>query len=68
MLPGRGKIWLKLELENDLEGLILNLQNVYYLSNSLYNLVSLGLFNNSGIYHNNAYKNLYQIGSKKVLV
>ena len=65
--PRRGKIQLRLGLENNSEGLILNLQNVYYLPNSPCNLVNLGLLNNSGIYHDNKHENLYQIGSRKVL-
>ena len=65
--PGRGKIRLRLGLEDDSEGLILNLQNVYCLPYSPCNLVSLGLLNNSGIYHDNEHENFYQIGSRKVL-
>ena len=65
--PERGKVRLRLGLEDDSEGLILNLQNVYYLPNSPCNLVSLGLLNNSGIFHNNEHENLYQITSKRVL-
>ena len=65
--PGRRKFCLRLGLEDDLDGLILNLQNVYYLLNSLCNLVNLGLLNNNGIFHNNKHKNLYQITSKRVL-
>lgn len=51
--PGRGKVRLRLGLEDNSEGLILKLRNVYYLPNSPCNLVSLGLLNDSGIYHNN---------------
>lgn len=68
ILSRKRKIWLGLGLKNNLKGLILNLENVYYLSNSLYNLVNLGLFNNSNIYYNNEFENFYQIGPKKVLV
>lgn len=67
MSLGKGKIRLRLELKNDSNGLILNLQNVYYFPNSPCNLISLGLLNNSSIYHDNKHKNPYQIGSKKVL-
>ena len=56
---GRREVRLRLGLEDDSEGLILNLQNVYYLPNSPCNLVSLGLLNNSGIFHNNKHENLY---------
>ena len=65
--PGRRKVCLRLGLEDDLEGLIFNFQNVYYLPNSSCNLVSLGLLNNSGIFYNNKLKNLYQITSKRGL-
>lgn len=64
---GRGKVYLRLGLEDDLESLILKLQNMYYLPKSLDNLVSLRLLNNSDIFHNNKHKNLYQITSKKLL-
>lgn len=67
VLPGREKVRLRLGLEDNSEGLILNLQNVYYLPNSPCNLVSLGLLNNNGIFHNNEHENLYQITSKRVL-
>lgn len=40
---------------------------MYYLPNSLCNLVSLGLLNNSSIFYNNKYKNFHQITPKKVL-
>lgn len=65
--PRRAKVHLRLGLrlglKNDIEGLILNFCNVYYLQNSLCYLISLGLLNNSKIYHNNKQKNHYQIDS-----
>ena len=64
---GRQKVCLRLSLKNNLESLILNPQNVYSLLDSFCNLVSLGLLNNSGIFHNNKHENHYQITSKKVL-
>ncbi len=64
---GRGKIRLRLGLEDNSEGLVLNLQNVYYLPNSPRNLVSLGLLNNSGIYHNNKRETMYHVESQRVL-
>ncbi len=67
VLPKRGKIQLSLGLNDDFEGLILNLHNVYYLPNCPYNLVSLRLLNNSGIYYNNEHESLYQVGSRKTL-
>lgn len=65
--PGRGKIRLRLGLEDNTEGLILNLQNVYYLPSSPCNLVSLGLLNDSGIFHDNENEKLYQLGRKRIL-
>lgn len=67
ILPGRGKIRLRLKLYNNSEGLFLNLHNVYYLSNSPCNLVSLGLLNNSSIYYDNVHKTLYQVDTRKTL-
>ena len=65
--PGRGKIRLRLALKDGSEGLILNLQNVFYLPNSPCNLLSLGLLNNSGIYHDNENETLYEIHSRQIL-
>ena len=59
MLPERGKICLRLGLKDNLEGFILNFQNVYYLPNSFYILMSLELLNNNSIFYKNKYKNLY---------
>lgn len=47
--------------------MILNLQNVYYLLTSPYNLVNLGLLNNSRIFYDNGNKTLYQLGNNKIL-
>lgn len=66
VLPGHEKVDLHLDLEDNSEGLVLNLQNVYYLPNSSCNLVSLKLLNNSGIYHNNKIETLYHVKSKTV--
>lgn len=65
--PGQGKIRLRLGLKDGSEGLILNLQNVYYLPNSPCNLVSLGLLNNSGIYHDNENETLYEVKTRRIL-
>lgn len=65
--PGRGKIRLRLGLKDSSEGLILNLRYIYYLPNSLCNLVSLGLLNDSRIFHDNENETLYQIEPKKTL-
>lgn len=65
--PGRGKIRLRLALENDSEGLILDLNDVYYLPNSPCNLVSLARLNDSDIYHNNENEMLYHLKTRRVL-
>lgn len=44
------KLYPGYSLENNGKNLIFNLQNIYYLCNSLCNLVSLRLFNNNKIY------------------
>lgn len=49
------------------EGLVLNLRNVYYLPNSPCNLVSLGLLNDSGIFHDNENETLFQVESRQIL-
>ena len=67
VLPGREIVCLSLGVEDGLEGLILNLKNIYYLSYNLCNLVSLRLLNNNGIFYNNEHENLYQVISKKIL-
>lgn len=65
--PGQGKVQLCFGLKENSEGFILNLWNIYYFPNSLCNLVSLGFFNNNGIYYSNKYKTLYYVDLKKVL-
>lgn len=65
--PSRGRIRLRLALKDRSKGLVLNLCNVYYLPNSPCNLVSLGLLNDSGIFHDNENETLYQIKSKQTL-
>lgn len=65
--PGKGKIRLQLGLKDSSKGLILNLRNVYYLPSNPCNLVSLGLLNDSRIFHDNRNETLYQLGSKRVL-
>ena len=44
-----------------------HLQNVYHLPYSPCNLVSLGLLNNSGIYHDNENETLYEVKTRQVL-
>ena len=52
-------VCLRLGLKDRLESFIFNLNNVYYLPNSFYSLVSLRFLNNSKIFHNNKFKNFY---------
>ncbi len=65
--PGRGTVRIRLALEDRSEGLILNLRNIFYLSNSPYNLVSLGLLNDASVYYDNKRQALYDKISRKPL-
>lgn len=56
---GRRKIKIQLTKKDGSEDLILTLTNVFYLSNSLSNLVSLDLLNDAKIYHHNKNQTLY---------
>ena len=67
ILPGRGTVKIRLAKEDGSKGLILNLRNVFYLPNSPSNLVSLGLLNDAGIYHDNENQILYDKVSRKPL-
>lgn len=60
-------VQFRLALENSLKGLVLNLQNVFYLFNISYNLVSLDLLHNSWIFSNVKVEILYQIKIRKPL-
>ena len=59
ILPRRGTVKIRLAKEDSSKELILNLQNIFYLLNSSFNLVNLGFLNNAGIYHNNENQTLY---------
>ncbi len=63
----REKIRLRLALKDKSKGLIFNLYNVFYLSNSPCNPLNFGLLNNSGIYHDTKNKTLYEIHTRQVL-
>lgn len=65
--PGRGTVKIRLAKEDGSEGLILNLRNIFYLPNSPSNLVSLGLLNDAGIYHDNENQTLYDKVSRNPL-
>ena len=63
--PGKGKVKIRLALKDGTEGLVLTLTNVFYLTNSPSNLVSLGLLNDAGIYHHNEDQTLYDLETRK---
>ena len=66
VLLGRGKVRLRLANDNK-DGVILNLKNIYYLPSNPSNLVSLALLNNHGIYYNNKKERLCEKSSEKIL-
>ncbi len=66
--PGRGTVRIRLALEDGIEGIILNLRNVFYFPNSPSNLINLSLLNNAGIYYENEQQVLYDKASQKPLV
>lgn len=66
VLPGRGKVCLRLANDNE-DGTILNFKNVYYLSSSPSNLVSLALLNDHGIYYNNEKEKFYNESLRRIL-
>lgn len=65
---GRRNIQLRLMLTNNLKGLILNLQNIFYFLNNLCNLVSFDLFKDNGIFHSKKVKTLYKIKITKHVI
>lgn len=67
VLPRRGKIRLHLALNDGLKGVVLTLNNIPFMTNNPYNLVSLRQMNNSGIFNNNENKMLYNVKSQKNL-
>ena len=64
---GRRKVKIRLVLKDGIEGLALTLTNVFYLPNSLSNLVSLDFLNNARIYHHNEDQTLYNLKIRKTL-
>lgn len=64
---GREKMCFCLALEDDSERLIFDLNDVYYLPNSLCNLVSLACLNDNDIYYDNENKALYHCITQRVL-
>lgn len=68
LLPKQKKIYLCLAWNNESEGRVFDFKNIFFLSSSLSNLISLTIFNNSRIYYNNKNKTLYNVNTKEVLV
>lgn len=62
-----GTMQIRLALEDRQEGIILNFWNVFYLSNSPSNLVSLNLLNDANISYNNKHHTLYNKTGQKPL-
>lgn len=67
ILSGWRTVRIRLALEDGTEGVILNLQNIYYLPNSPLNLISLSLLNNAGVYYGNKQQALYNKASQRPL-
>lgn len=67
VLPGRGKVRLRLSQKDGSEGIIFDLKDVFFLPSSPSNLVSLALLNNGGIFHDNENETLYDVDTKEVL-
>ncbi len=64
---GRRKVKIRLAKKDGSKSLVLTLTNVFYLPNSPSNLISLGLLNDTGIYHHNKDQTLFDQSSKKIL-
>lgn len=54
-------------MEDETEGVILNLSNVYYQPDSPSNLISLAVLNDNNIFYDNKRQTLYQKVTKKIL-
>ena len=65
--PGWGKVRLRLGLKDGIKGVVLDLKDVFFLSGSPCNLISLALLNNHNIFHDNKNKTLYDLETKEVL-
>lgn len=67
ILLSKRKIKIRLTLKDKIEELVLTLINIFYLSHSLLNFVSLSLLNNVKIYHYNKDQILYNLKREKIL-
>lgn len=67
ILLRREKICFCFFLEDNNKRLILDLNNVYYLSNKFCNFINLIYLNDNNIYHDNKNRTLYYIKIRKIL-
>ncbi len=67
IFSGRRSVQLRLALKDSSEVLTLNLQNIFYHHNSPCNLSSLGLFHDSGMFHDIKTETVYQVKTRKSL-
>lgn len=63
--PGKRTAKIGLAKQDGSESLVLNLTIVFYLTNNHSNLVSLGFFNDAGIYHHNKDQIFYDQNTQK---
>ncbi len=56
---GRGMVRIRRTLEHRSKRLIINVQKVFHLPNSLSNLVRLDLLNDAGVYYDNKRQAIY---------
>lgn len=66
--PNRRKVKIRLAKNDGSEGLVLTLTNIFYLPNSLSNLLSLGLFNDARMNYYNKDPILYDKSTQKTFV
>lgn len=66
-LPVEKAYNLVLAKKNGIKNIILDFNDVFFLSNSLCNLINLILLNNHKIFYNNKNKTLYDLDTKEVL-
>lgn len=66
--PGGKRIQIRLTPKNGTKGQVLTLTNVFNLSHSLSNLVSLSVLNDAEIFHYNKDQTLYNQETQKVFV
>lgn len=67
ILLDRKKVKIILAIKNKIERMKIIFSNIFYLPNSLSNLISLRLLNDSKNYHNNKNQTLYDFHSCRIL-